>query len=252
MLLLPPSESKSEAGTSAPANWLSHLSFKGLLPTRERVVRELIDVSGRADAAKLLGLTQKTSAALAANLNLRQPILAPAFERYTGVLFDALNDRGLKGSATQDQSLQPSEIKQRDIFIQSALLGLVGLQDRIPNYRLTAGIAAGTINLKIWDEVHRPIFRSHSGFVVDARSKSYAQLAPIPDGVSHLTVEVVAEDSAGIRTALNHFNKKAKGLFARQWALSNNVIETEAQLIELAEQAGLRAEIADSTLLLIT
>jgi len=252
VLLLPPSESKSEAGTSAAANWLSQLSFEGLRSTRDRVLQELIEVSGRADAAKLLGLTQKTSAALAANLNLRQPILAPAFERYTGVLFDALNDRGLKGSATEDKSLHPSEIKQVDIFIQSALLGLVGLQDRIPNYRLSAGIAASTINLKIWDEVHRPIFQSLSGFVVDARSKSYAQLAPIPDGVFQLTVEVVAEDSSGKRIALNHFNKKAKGLFARQWALSNCMIETEAQLIELAEQSGLRAEIVGSTLLLIT
>lgn len=75
--------------------------------------------------------------------------------------------------------------------------------------------------------------------MLDLRSKEYAKLGPLSGAV---TVEVVSEDAAGRRRALNHFNKAAKG------ALTRRLLDAEVNhrglvsLLDWAESEGVRLE----------
>jgi cytoplasmic iron level regulating protein YaaA (DUF328/UPF0246 family) len=251
MLLLPPSETKTAGGAVASETWLERLSFAQLNEARSQVITALIGLSSEPVAVKRLGLTAKTSNLLQANLELRDPLLMPAYLRYSGVVFDALNDRGLKGSETENNNLEPEQILQKNVFVQSALLGLVAITDQIPNYRLSATHRLPGIPKNTWQLAHQAVFGSTSGIIVDARSNAYADLAPLPRKTNHYRVTVVTSDATGARRALNHFNKKAKGRFARAWLTSEDEVREPEQLLQLAKIAGLDAELVDQTLVLV-
>jgi cytoplasmic iron level regulating protein YaaA (DUF328/UPF0246 family) len=88
--------------------------------------------------------------------------------------------------------------------------------------------------------------------LIDLRSKSYAELAPIPDSVPSFWVEVVAEGSDGQRRAMNHFNKKAKGEFVRAVLSLKSRASSIADLKRAAKTVGLRLEESKAQLVLIT
>jgi hypothetical protein len=165
---------------------------------------------------------------------------------YTGVLYDALKLGGLNKS-------QRSRAKKL-VYIQSSLFGLVSALDNIPSYRLSAGSKLPGINLRaIWSGAHQGVWESfRAETVIDLRSKAYAQLAPLPEWIESYEVEVLSQDGSGVRTALNHFNKQAKGSFVRA-VLTSKVAPTKiSDLKKIAKLAGLKLETQGKTLLLIT
>lgn len=257
ILLLPPSETKKSGGIEASSNWLETLSFSSeLFSARTRAVQALAKLSDSADAARLLKLPSRNLVDLGDNQQLGTvPLLLPALDRYDGVLFDALHERGLKGSGTEFNRLDLASLGPNDAFVQSALFGLVDILDEIPKYRLTGGINLPGFKSAEWGPAHDLIWNrvaaETEGLIVDARSTSYVKLAPIPPNIESITVEVIAEDESGARRALNHFNKKAKGQFARAWLQFQAPINERAQLLEVASLAGLRAELNPATLTLI-
>ena len=256
ILLLPPSETKKSGGIEASETWLELLAFEQLLSIRKRAIEALAKLSAMPDAAKKLKVPARNLNDLAENqLLVQKPLLLPAIDRFDGVLFDALHDRGLKGSATEFNQLDLSKLGPNEVYLQTAIFGLIDLFDEIPNFRFTAGTALPGFSPLDWSAGHDPIWRGLAAaghdLIVDGRSNSYAKLAPVSQDVESLFLNVVSEDPSGVRRALNHFNKKAKGQFARAWLLYPEKIAARHQLIEIANLAGLKAELTPGVLTLI-
>jgi cytoplasmic iron level regulating protein YaaA (DUF328/UPF0246 family) len=88
--------------------------------------------------------------------------------------------------------------------------------------------------------------------VIDMRSNSYAELAPVPGSLVCYTLDVVLQDKKGKRTRLNHFNKQAKGQFLRSALVVSPAPKTVADLKNVAKLANLKLEVSGKKLLLIT
>ncbi len=232
-ILLPPSETK-DLGGGHPA--LNENPIKdSLTEFRQPVIDALLDLCAEPDAAaKALKLGPKQLADIQRNLEILSSPTMPAIERYTGVLFDALK---ADGTPKTDQ-----------LMIQSSMFGLIPASLQIPYYRLSWDSKLPQINLKKhWQQAHEGFFEGFDG-VLDMRSKSYQQLAPI-SSTDAWVVEVLVEYPDGSKKPLNHFNKKAKGVFAKHAA--NSTITSINQVFDVAKAAGQRAELIDNTLTLI-
>jgi cytoplasmic iron level regulating protein YaaA (DUF328/UPF0246 family) len=70
------------------------------------------------------------------------------------------------------------------------------------------------------------------------RSKDYVQLAPIPETIESYYVEVLDAKSG---KALNHFNKKAKGVLARAALIEK--LEHVSDLQKVAKTVNLDLEV---------
>jgi cytoplasmic iron level regulating protein YaaA (DUF328/UPF0246 family) len=243
IFLLPPSETK-EPGGKKIAKSLTH---KELDKTRKLIQQVLIELCKTPTlAAKALKLGPKQLGEIAVNLDLANPKCLPALDRYTGTLYDALKDGGVTSGMRTRAS--------KTVFIQSSLFGLISAGDEIPNYRLSAGSKLPGINLKrLWQEAHEAVWSKFSKeIVIDMRSNSYAELAPVPGHLVCYTLDVVLEDKKGKRTRLNHFNKQAKGRFVRAALSAKATPKSIAELTVVAKQANLKLEATGRTLLLVT
>jgi cytoplasmic iron level regulating protein YaaA (DUF328/UPF0246 family) len=243
IFLLPPSETKEPGGKKKP----KVLSFEELDKTRKLLQQGLLDIcKNPALAAKALKLGPKQLGEIAVNLELTNPKCLPALDRYTGTLYDALKDSGVTAAMRARAG--------KTVFIQSSLFGLISAMDEIPNYRLSAGSKIPGINIKsLWQLAHKDIWSKFSNkMVIDLRSNSYAELAPIPASVTSYSVEVVLEDSRGNRKSLNHFNKQAKGRFVRAALSAKATPKSIAELKVVAKQANLKLEATGKKLLLVT
>ena len=231
LFLLPPSETKRPGGGSLTIEQVA-LTFGGLNKARETVIE----------------------AAGAQNL-LTAPTLR-ALDRYTGTLYGALHGRGLKGTPTENNSLTPDEVARAKstVLIQSAMFGLIPATDLIPEYKIDATKKLNGLNLKqVWSQAHEAIWpRLAGGLIVDLRSNTYADLAPIPEGLTSYKVTVYVEREDGSREQLNHFNKKAKGQLVRAALVAANAPQTIRDLQKCAAKAGLKVEVSDSLLTLVT
>jgi cytoplasmic iron level regulating protein YaaA (DUF328/UPF0246 family) len=230
LFLLPPSETKAQGGGSLTIDQVA-LTFGGLNTARDLV----------RNAAGLESI-------------LTAPTL-PAIDRYTGTLYGAIHGRGLKGTPTEHNQLSALERARAktSVLVQSALFGLIPATDLIPEYKLSPTKNIGGVNLKkVWGEAHLAIWPRLQGLVIDLRSKSYADLAPIPSSVEHFTVTVFVERQDGSLEQLNHFNKKAKGQLVRAALTAKKTPETIKDLQKCAAAAGLKLVAKGSELTLVT
>ena len=240
LILLPPSETKRPGGVGVSIDKAA-IIWAALEPARTKLYEALFEVCQKPElAAKALGLGKKNLEDAKANLELLTAPTMPAMQRYTGVLYDALDF----------DTLTAADLKQADekLFIQSALFGLLPAMQQIPYYRLSAGSKLPGINLRgLWTDAHAEVWPRMIGPILDMRSKAYVEINPIPAGRDAKFVEVLDEDSG---KALNHFNKKAKGTFVR--AALKNKLESFDQISQVAKEAGLRSEVtADQVLLFV-
>lgn len=243
IFLLPPSETK-EPGGKKMAKVLSH---KDLDKTRKVLQQALLDICRTPSlAAKALKLGPKQSGEIQVNLDLANPKCLPALDRYTGTLYDALKAGGVSSAMRARAS--------KTVFIQSSLFGLISAGDDIPNYRFSAGAKIPRLNLKkLWQEAHETVWpKLWKEIVIDMRSNSYSELAPVPKNLSCYSLDVVLEDKKGKRTRLNHFNKQAKGQFLRSALIISPAPRTVADLKTVAKLANLTLEVSGKKLLLIT
>ena len=231
LILLPPSETKRPGGVGISIDKAAVI-WAALDPAREVVIKALEKVSKKpADAAKALGLGKKSIAEAEKNLSLWTSPTMPALERYTGTLYDALDYPTLPEVAIRRAGEQ--------LFIQSALFGLVPALEQIPDYRLSAESKLPGLSLKkLWPEAHKLVWQRLRGPILDLRSESYVALNPIPPEYESFFVEVV--DSSSGR-ALNHFNKKAKGAFVRSALIKG--LDDLSSIPPVASEAGLGAQL---------
>lgn len=244
IVLLPPSETKRDGGDGPPLH-LDSLSSPELGSLRAALVDELVDLAAdRPAARRALGISASQDGEIDRNAALRSAPTMPAVERYTGVLYDALDIESLSGAAA-------SRARSR-LAVGSALFGLVRAGDAVPAYRLSAGskLPNGATLAARWRPVLEPVLArlAQDELVVDLRSGSYAALGRLPGAVD---VDVVAEHADGRRTVVSHFNKAHKGRLARVLASSRAEPGDAAAVATLARRAGMRVERTGNELVVV-
>ncbi|MBN9178385.1 MAG: peroxide stress protein YaaA [Microbacterium sp.] len=236
LILLPPSETKRPGGRARPLD-VGALALQGLAPQREAVVDALVALSADEDAAaRVLKLSARQRGEIADNAALRSAPTMPAVDRYTGVLYDALDAASLDAPARRWLGTH--------VMIQSAPFGPVGALDAIPAYRLSAGASLPGIPplRRVWaDAAGAALADATPRFVLDLRSEAYVALGPVPAGIPTAYVRVVTDAGDGVTRALNHFNKHAKGALVRLLAQTRPRIGGTAAFLTWAGRAGLTA-----------
>lgn len=213
-VLLPPSETKRSGGVGVFAPEV--LAFQTPLGSARARVRKALEAlcADEVAALRALKLGAKNRGELTHNLVLASSGVMPAIERYTGVLYDALDVTTLDTTAR--------DWIDEHVLVQSALFGLIPAGDAIPAYRLSAATRLPGLHapLKpVWREAHQEIDWAAFGWILDLRSKDYVALAPLPAGVGTFLHVAQRDDTSAVR-ALNHFNKAAKGFLVRRLAES--------------------------------
>jgi len=203
MLLLPPSEGKAEGGNRRRAPWTPEAgSFGARLGDRRAAVVDALLAAHGGDE-KLLGVRgEHLLRAQSANSSLIGAATLPAWQRYTGVVWDHLDPATLTPAAHEQ------------IVVVSGLLGLVRGDDRVPDYRLKMSANLTPVGkLSTWwrealtAELERLARRR---FVVDLLPQEH-RAALVLDGVEGVSLTLV--DPTG--KPGGHFAKAAKGELAR-------------------------------------
>lgn len=234
LVLLPPSETKRAGGAGAPWN-AAQLRLPQLAPQREAVVSALVELSGDEEAAaRILKLSTRQRGEIAVNAALRSSPTMPAVDRYTGVLFDALDASSLDVRARRWLG--------KHVLIHSAPFGPVGALDPLPAYRLGASTSLPGIAplRRHWTRaVTLALGDADARFTLDLRSEAYVALGPVPEESASAYVRVVTAGEDGEVRALNHFNKHAKGALVRRLAQDRPRIASRAAFLRWAEGAGI-------------
>lgn len=218
LIVLPPSESKSNRRRGRPADPTSW-SFPELTATRERVAVHLASASASPCATTMLGVPASLADEVARNLSLDSAPAAPAAEVYTGVLYDALDLASMDAAARRRAN--------QWVVIVSALHGAVRLKDRIPAYRLSMDVNLPRLGplASIWRPVLGDVLAPAAGreVVVDCRSSTYAAAwTPVGD---------LAQRWVQVRVpGASHMAKRTRGLVARHLCLSGLRARTPARL----------------------
>jgi cytoplasmic iron level regulating protein YaaA (DUF328/UPF0246 family) len=207
LLILPPSETKRDGGVDGSKLDLGALSFPELTRQRGTALAALRRVSASFSASSAaLKLSPSQRFEIERNRGVRSSPVLPAVDRYTGVLYDALDAGSLNGAARR--------FAEEHLVVHSALFGLVRGADAIPSYRLSHDSRLpGLVLRRLWAPAITSVLDTAPGLVLDLRSESYVHLGPAPGA---WFVRVVS----GEGRALNHFNKHGKGSFVRSIAIA--------------------------------
>jgi cytoplasmic iron level regulating protein YaaA (DUF328/UPF0246 family) len=243
LIVLPPSETKAGGGRGAPLD-LDVLSLPTLTPIRRKLADAIVTLAADHEAStRALGLGAAAHAEIQRNAQLWTSPTRPAIERYTGVLYDALDYRSLtragKNKATER------------LAIGSALFGMVRAGDPIPAYRLSSGskLPGFRTLASVWKPaLPEALAALGDDVVIDLRSGGYQQLGPVPEAI---TVTVLTEAPGGARTVVSHFNKHHKGVVARSLLTSRKRVRDINSLAAVVVDGGQRAEIASERELIV-
>ncbi|WP_186759466.1 YaaA family protein [Arthrobacter alpinus] len=228
LILLPPSEGKTPAGSGAPVD-LNGLHFPELTAARQSVAQALAAVSAHEDALARLGVGASLAKEVHRNTLLDLEPAAPAHTIYTGVLYDALGYN----------TLTPTQKRKADdaVVVVSGLWGAVGFADRIPAYRLSMSVGLPGLGklASYWKPRLAEALAAHAAghLLVDCRSSTYAA-AWVPDPGRTVAVNVFTERD-GTRKVVSHFAKHTRGELARHLLTRRgNAPQTPEQLATAA------------------
>jgi cytoplasmic iron level regulating protein YaaA (DUF328/UPF0246 family) len=229
LVLLPPSEGKRAPAAGAPVD-LDGLVFPELNQRRDKALRALVRLASgnRRRAVEHLGLSAGQADEVDRLADLLTAPAAPAGEVYSGVLFQHLD------LATLTPAAQARAREQ--VLVSSALWGFVGLEDRIPAYRLSIGARLPALTRSGLAAWWRPALTAAlpdepGRLVVDLRSGGYAA-AWRP---RHATlVEVKASTAAG--KPISHMAKAVRGTVARGLLQARRAATEPAQVAAVAER----------------
>ena len=243
LIVLPPSETKAGGGRGAPLD-LDALSLPTLTPIRRKLAEAIVSLADDHDASrKALGLGASATPEIERNAQLWTSPTRPAIERYTGVLFDALDYPSLS-RAGKNKAIDR-------LAVGSALFGVVRAGDLIPAYRLSAGSKIPgfrTLAAEWKPALPEALAALGEDVVIDLRSGGYQQLGPVPDAI---TVTVLTEGPDGTRTVVSHFNKHHKGVVARSLIRSRKQVRDINSLAAIVADGGQRAEVASGRELIV-
>lgn len=212
LVLLPPSEGKSEPAAGEPAD-LGSLAFAEELGQRRE---ELLD---------------------AFDPTLHEAPAAPAAEVYTGVLFQRLGLPELPARA------------RRRVLISSALWGVVRPDDRIPYYKFPPKTRLSRIGAPAayWrPALAETLPDEESELIVDMRSGAYASFWK-PKRATLLAVRAFSEKN-GERKAISHMAKAVRGDVGRALLNAKKMPADPEGAAAIAESAGFTVELSDGSL----
>lgn len=218
LLLLPPSEGKAAGGTG-PALKLKDLTFAELAEARKEVLVALDNLPDAAYGVKGAALEK----AKQANAAVRKAKTLPARERYTGVLYDALDCGSMK---TKEMKL----LAQR-VVIFSGLFGAVSTSDFIPDYKLKMSATLKPLGKlsTFWKpyltEALRPYCENETVWNLLPNEHNVAWSPPPSARI--ITVKFLDDDGKGNLTTVSHWNKLLKGSLVR-WLIETNASEPSA------------------------
>lgn len=243
IVLLPPSETKRSSGRAGRALDLASLRFPELSPQRSLAVESVRRLAADPDATvAALKLGPRQLGEVERNRTVLTSPTMPAIDRYTGVLYDALDARRL--------TARQRAFAHRHVVVHSALFGPVAALDAIPAYRLSASSRVPGLPLKpLWASVVADQLSAVGGIVLDLRSEGYVDLGPAPVRVGSRYLRVVANGADGRKRALNHFNKHAKGEFVRALIENGSSFRSVGAVITWARDAGFRVSEAENGVL---
>ncbi|HAS87814.1 MAG TPA: hypothetical protein DCS48_00665 [Desulfovibrio sp.] len=194
IILIPPSEGKADGGSKAP------------LMSASGITTDLIEAIKKADPKKLYGLKAKAlEKAIATNKEILISKTMPAIERYTGVVYAAIDYSTIKNKSDFDGK----------VLIVSGLFGLVSPTDLIPNYRLKIDKLKAA---KLWLDCNSEQLKDK--FVIDLLPQAHKKAVKYTNGI---TVEFVLK-KAGKKMPAGHQGKYIKGRFVR-WLIENNITD---------------------------
>lgn len=229
MLLLPPSEGKAEG---SEGSWSPDLGAfaDDLHEARLELIAAVRAVDG--GDTKMLGVSgAHLERARHANLDLLGAPMLPAWQRYTGVVWEHLDPATLPAAA------------RRRITVVSGLLGLVRADDPIPDYRLKMGARLAPMGLvsRWWNPLLSPALGRIAAkrFVIEMlANEQRAAIEPHPGRGA--TVKLLERSGA----SGGHGAKAAKGRLARH-LLIGEVADATAAHDPLAELEALVASFDD-------
>jgi uncharacterized protein len=235
-ILLPPSEGKATGGYGPPVE-LRELSFPSLTPVRKRVLSALTALcKGPGETAMdVLELAPGLADAVAGNRLLRRAPTLTAAELYTGVLYDNL------ALATLDEEARKRAAER--IWIFSGLWGVLGLDDRVPRYRLAMGVRLPPLGglASVWRPALNKVLRPE-GLVVDMRSAPYAAAWKVPSAGVRVVQEKIV-NGVPKRSVVSHMAKATRGAVARTLVETGVDPETTAELAGVLRDLGYTAEL---------
>lgn len=236
LILLPPSEKKAPGGAGVPWHEAGQ-SFAELDDARREVIAALEDAMGAPleTRTKLLGVgAANVDRATIANRRVDTSPTLPAIERYTGVLYDALDADSL-----------PARLRKRldeQVVIFSGLWGAVRPTDPIPDYKLKMGAALPDLGKpsRCWKpHLTNALSAAASGTVWDLLPNEHA-VAWDPTIAGHRIRARFLDDveKNGDRTlvAVSHWNKLLKGVLVRY--LLEHRLDEPGGLVDFAHPQG--------------
>ena len=211
-ILLPPSEGKAEGGVGGPWDPADGVFGESLGVWREQLAERLARIGGGDE--KLLGVGGKhLLRAQASNSSLLGSPSRPAWQRYTGVVWDHLSVSTLSPRA---RSLASSSVA-----VISGLLGVVAIDDPTPDYRLKMGASLAPFGkLSTWwrPDLTEALDEWLEGrFVVDLLPNEHraAWEPDIDRFAGFVSVTFVEQDGSKKGAVVGHDAKAAKGMLAR-------------------------------------
>ena len=210
-ILLPPSEGKIEGGKEKYIEAKSGHAFGFLEKDRIFLLKNLLDFISKAnhsDLEKLFSVKSNISNIASFLENFDQKLTLPAIERYSGVMFSAIDYPSLD-DAQKDRA-------NNSILFIDALFGLLRLQDLIPNYKLA--ISAKFSDFKI-DHHWKKVLKNHleealkDKIILDILPQAHRKAVDI-SSENHYLINFFEIKNNKAKNA-GHISKKLKGEFVR-------------------------------------
>lgn len=218
LLLLPPSEAKSPGGVGPSIAVLEVADADlALHAARVKVLRAVAAFCRRTPARARVALKLPPGSAaadLTANIGALDAPTMPALERFTGVLFAALDLPSL--SAAQ------RVLAHRSTLVFSGAFGALAGDEPVPLHRVSASATVPRVGglTVYWKKVLAVALASRvdaEQLVVDLRSSDYAAMwAPTPSQAARVVTVRVLEDRGGRLQSVSWSSKHGKGLLARE------------------------------------
>jgi hypothetical protein len=241
LLLLPPSEAKVPGGDGPPLQSLDDASTP-LVAARRDVLTAVAAFCRRSPAAARSALKLPPGSAaddLADNIAVLSAPTMPVLDRFTGVLFAALDTASL--SPAQRRRARSS------ILVFSGAFGVLEGDEPVPAHRVPAAATLPRIGglTPYWRKrlpaTLGPRVDSER-LVVDLRSSDYAAMwQPTPRHAARVVVVRVLEDRGGTLRSVSWSAKRGKGLLARELVCahtSRTPVRTVADVAAGAKRIG--------------
>ena len=246
-MLLPPSEGKAPGGDGPPWD-AAATRFPDLADARREVLAALGAAMEADEATRgaLLGVKgQSLARATEANRTAATAPTRPAIERYTGVLYDALDTASL--TATVRRRLD------RQVLILSGLWGVVAPDDPVPDYKLKMGARLDGLGRLAawWSPRLAPVLGEVAGgrVVWDLLPNEHAAaVAPLVSARRVVTVRFLDDVERGGERRLvtvSHWNKLLKGALVRHVLTEQLDDPAGLESFEHPEGYGFRPDLSD-------